>query len=84
MDLSKHMLFQSVRLVGAVGIEFASLIYKSHRTKALPTALGFNCCQMLPTKLCTRPPLPELRDLSGLLRQFRLCLFCISPKLQIR
>src|SRR5436190_2479562 len=32
------------------GSEFASLIYKSHRTKALLTALivGFNCCQMLP------------------------------------
>jgi hypothetical protein len=28
-------------MAGAVGIEIASLIYKSHRTKALPTALGF-------------------------------------------
>jgi hypothetical protein len=32
-----------------MGIEVASLISKSHRTKALPTALGFNCCQVLPT-----------------------------------
>jgi hypothetical protein len=32
----------------AVRIEIASLIYKSHRTKALPTALGLNCCQVLP------------------------------------
>jgi hypothetical protein len=30
-DLSKHMLFQSVRLVGAVGIEIASLTSKSFR-----------------------------------------------------
>jgi hypothetical protein len=41
-------------LVGAVGIEIASLISKSHRTKALPTALSFNCCQLLPTKYARR------------------------------
>jgi hypothetical protein len=45
-----NSLLEKKMLVGAAGIEIASLVYKSHRTKALPTALGFNCCQMLPTK----------------------------------
>ena len=48
-------------MVGAVGIEIASLIYKSHRTKALPTALGFNCCQLLPTKYARFQPCQKSR-----------------------
>jgi hypothetical protein len=50
MDRGKWILSQSFRFGRAVRIEIASLISKSHRTNALPTALGFNCCQMLPTK----------------------------------
>ena len=52
-------------MVGAVGIEIASLIYKSHRTKALPTALGFNCCQLLPTKYARFQPCQKSRHFSG-------------------
>ena len=37
MDLSKHMLFQSVRLVGAVGIEIASLLSKSNEDNGVAT-----------------------------------------------
>ena len=45
MELSFLQLIETeANLVGAVGIEIASLISKSHRTKALPTALA-KCCQ---------------------------------------
>jgi len=46
MDLSKHMLFQSVRLVGAVGIEPTTLFLTSYMEKiwrASGTAGGWEC-----------------------------------------
>jgi hypothetical protein len=50
MDLSKHMLFQSVRLVGAVGIEFAELNSKPHTVAALPRPTIKNWCQLVPSQ----------------------------------
>jgi len=42
MDLSKHMPFQSVRLVGAVGIELLNKFTKSHVITVLPTSSQMN------------------------------------------
>jgi hypothetical protein len=41
------MLFQTIRLVGAVGIEIASLLYKDLHGNDLALPPLFNCCQML-------------------------------------
>jgi hypothetical protein len=51
MDLSKHMRFQSVRLVGAVGIETESLTSKSRWEKALPGRPPNQMLEMLETFL---------------------------------
>jgi len=54
-----------------VGIEIASLFYKSHRTKALPTALGFNCCQALPDpSIASEETKRDLSDLNQVVCNF--------------
>ena len=65
------MRFESVRLVGAVGIEIASQISKPHRTKALLAAPKRNCCQMLPRQNVGWSVAPPLVWSRGVVRWFR-------------
>jgi hypothetical protein len=44
MDRGKWILFQSFRLVGAVGIEIASLQNKSCTVNGIVPPPTFNCC----------------------------------------
>ena len=50
MDLSKHMLFQSVRLVGAVGIEIESLLSKSNKGNGVAPPPHSNWSLLEPTR----------------------------------
>jgi hypothetical protein len=50
-------------MVGAVGIEIASRISKTHRNKALPAAPKVNCCQMLPNPVVGLESPKSLRDI---------------------